>query len=199
QAEPRSEAIYQALAQVDQVFWVNHLTFVAREDTDPSSVAAAMRVAVRAIDPQQPIESIMTMESRLSATVAEPRFRSLLLVVFSSLALVLAAIGIYGVLAYGVAERTREMGIRIALGAAPRSVVRLVLASTARLTIPGLALGIGASLAATRLLKVFLYQIQPTDPFTFGAATIVLLVAALCAGYGPARRASRIDPVITMK
>ncbi|HEX8942066.1 MAG TPA: ABC transporter permease [Gemmatimonadaceae bacterium] len=199
QAEPRSEAIYQALAQVDQVFWVNHLTFVAREDTDPSSVAAAMRVAVRAIDPQQPIESIMTMESRLSATVAEPRFRSLLLVVFSSLALVLAAIGIYGVLAYGVAERTREMGIRIALGAAPRSVVRLVLASTARLTIPGLALGIGASLVATRLLKVFLYQIQPTDPFTFGAATIVLLVVALCAGYGPARRASRIDPVITMK
>jgi ABC-type antimicrobial peptide transport system permease subunit len=120
-------------------------------------------------------------------------------VVFSSLALVLAAIGIYGVLAYGVAERTREIGIRMALGAAPRTVVRLVLASTARLTIPGLALGIGASLAVTRLLKVFLYQIQPTDPFTFGAATVVLLVVALCAGYGPARRASRIDPVITMK
>ena len=198
-AEARGEAIYQALEQVDQIFFINHLNFVARENTDPSSVAAEMRAAVRAIDPQQPIESIMTMESRLSATVAEPRFRSLLLVVFSSLSLMLAAIGIYGVLAYGVAERTREMGIRIALGAAPGAVVRLVLASTALLTIPGLLLGLGASLAATRILSTFLFQIRPTDPFTFAAASVLLLVVALCAGYGPARRASRIDPLITMR
>jgi putative ABC transport system permease protein len=199
QAEARPETIYQALAQVDQIFFINHLAFVARGDSDPSTVAAAMRAAIRTVDPQQPIESIMTMESRLSGTVAEPRFRSLLLVVFSSLSLVLAAIGIYGVLAYGVAERTREMGIRIALGAAPGAVVRLVLVSTAFLTIPGLLLGLGASLAATRVLSTFLFQIQPTDPLTFAGASILLLVVALCAGYGPARRASRIDPLITMK
>jgi putative ABC transport system permease protein len=199
QAEARPETIYQALAQVDQIFFINHLAFVARGDSDPSTVAAAMRAAIRTVDPQQPIESIMTMESRLSGTVAEPRFRSLLLVVFSSLSLVLAAIGIYGVLAYGVAERTREMGIRIALGAAPGAVVRLVLVSTAFLTIPGLLLGLGASLAATRILSTFLFQIQPTDPLTFAGASILLLVVALCAGYGPARRASRIDPLITMK
>jgi putative ABC transport system permease protein len=199
QADARAEAIYQALAQVDQPYFINHLTFVAREDTDPSAVAAAMRSAIHTLDPLQPIESILTMESRLSATVAEPRFRSLLLVVFSSLALSLAAIGIYGVLAYSVAERTREMGIRIALGAAPGAVVRSVLASTARLTIPGLLLGLGLSLAAARVLRSFLFDTRPTDPLTFTGATVLLLAVALCAGYGPARRASRIDPLITMK
>ncbi len=197
--ESRAEAIYQALAQVDQPFFINHLNFVVLESTDPSAVVSAMRAAVRAVDPDQPIESVMTMDARLGALVSEPRFRSQLLVVFSAIALVLAAIGIYGVVAYSVTERTPEIGTRIALGASQGGVVRLVLSKTVLLMVPGLALGLAAAVAATRLLSGFLYQIRPTDPPTFVVATVLLFVVALFAGYTPARRASRIDPLITMK
>jgi predicted permease len=199
-AEPRAEAIYQALAQVDQPFFINHLVFVARvDDGAAAGVPAAMRAAVHAIDPDQPIESIMTMESRIGEIVAEPRFRSALVMVFSTLALTLAAIGIYGVLAYGVAERTRELGIRIALGATPSEVIQLVLAGSARLAIPGLGLGVTIALIGARLLSAFLFQVRSTDPLTFVGASVVLLAVALGAGYFPARRASRIDPLVTIK
>ena len=198
-ADARGGAIYRPLAQVDQVPFIEHLTFVASAAIDPSSVATSMRAAVRAVDPQQPIESIMTMEARLGATVAEPRFRTLVLVVFSSLALVLAAIGIYGVLAYSVTERTRELGIRIALGASPAAAEKLVLGGTARLVVPGLLLGAVAAMLVARVLTTFLFQVRPTDPATFAGAGVVLLAVALGAGYAPARRASRIDPVIAMK
>jgi putative ABC transport system permease protein len=199
-AGARAQAIYQSLAQVDHPFFIDHINFIARTDGSADArVARAMRSAIRAVDPDQPIESIMTMESRLSAVVAEPRFRSLLLSVFSLLALSLAAIGIYGVLAYSVTERTRELGIRIALGATPIDVVRMVLAGSALLTIPGLILGLAASAAATRVLSGFLFQVRVLDPLTFIGATVLLLVVALCAAYVPARRAGRIDPLIAIK
>jgi putative ABC transport system permease protein len=198
--KPRAEAIYQLLPQVDQTFFISHLNFVVRADPARSAgVAEAMRVAVHEIDPQQPVESIMTMTSRLSAIVAEPRFRSLLLTLFSGMALTLAAIGIYGVLAYGVTARTRELGIRIALGATAHGVVRLVLLGSALLTLPGLAIGLVASLAATRVLSSFLFQVTARDALTYFAASGLLLVVALGAAYLPARRAGRIDPLITMK
>lgn len=199
-AAPRAEAIYLPLAQVEQPFWLNHLVFVARlDDAATANVPFAMRAAIRAVDPDQPIESIMTMESTISGIVAEPRFRSMLVLVLSALALTLAAIGIYGVLAYGVAERVRELGIRLALGATPRDIVRLVVAGTARLAIPGLLIGLAAALAGARLLAAFLFQVRATDPVTFIGATVVLLAVALGAGYLPARRAARIDPVVTIK
>ena len=199
-AEPRAEAIYQLLPQVDNQWFINHLNFIARTD-DPHSarVAEAMRVAVRSVDPQQPIESIMSMTTRLGTVVAEPRFRTLLLSLFAGIALSLAAIGVYGVLAYGVSARTRELSIRIALGATPGAVVRLVLAGSAMLAIPGLLLGLGSSLIATRVLSAFLFQVQAVDPLTFVGASVLLLAVALVAAYAPARRAGRIDPVITMK
>ena len=115
------------------------------------------------------------------------------------LALSLAAIGIYGVLAYGVTERSRELGIRIALGATRLGVIRLVVAGSALLTIPGLVLGLAAAVGATRLLSGFLFQVRPLDPVTFVGASVLLLVVALGAAYVPARRAGRIDPVIAMK
>ena len=199
-AQPRAEAIYQLLPQVDNAFFINHLNFVARTDGAHSArVAEAMRVAVRSVDAEQPIESIMSMTARLGTVVAEPRFRTLLLSLFAGLALSLAAIGVYGVLAYGVSARTRELSIRIALGATPGAVVRLVLAGSAMLAIPGLLLGLGSSFVATRVLSSFLFQVRAVDPITFLGATLVLLLVALVAAYAPARRAGRIDPVITMK
>ena len=199
-AQPAADAIYQSLAQVEQPFFINHLNFIVRTDAPSSSrVTTALRAAVRGVDPDQPIESIMSMTTRLGAIVAEPRFRSLLVTVFSLLALSLAGIGIYGVLSYGVTERRRELGIRIALGATTSGVVRLVLANSARLAIPGLVAGLAASFAATRVLSAFLFEIRPSDPPTYLGATALLLVVALCAAYVPARRAGRIDPVITMK
>ena len=199
-AGARAQAIYQNIAQVDKTFFIDHLNFIARTNGSADArVAQAMRSAIRAVDPDQPIESILTMESRLSAVVAEPRFRSLLLSVFSLLALSLAAIGIYGVLAYGVTERSRELGIRIALGATRLGVIRLVVAGSALLTIPGLVLGLAAAVGATRLLSGFLFQVQPLDPVTFVGASVLLLVVALGAAYVPARRAGRIDPLIAMK
>ena len=199
-AGAKAQAIYQSLAQVKKPFWIQHINFVARTDgSGEARVAQAIRAAIRSVDPDQPIEQIMTMESRLSVIVAEPRFRSLVLTVFSALALTLAAIGIYGVLAYGVTERTKELSIRMALGATRAAIVRLVLASSAMLTVPGLLIGLVASLLATRLLSSFLFQVQAIDPVTFVGASIVLLIVALVAAYVPARRAGRIDPVITMK
>ena len=199
-AGARAQAIYQNIAQVDKTFFIDHLNFIARTNGSADArVAQAMRSAIRAVDPDQPIESILTMESRLSAVVAEPRFRSLLLSVFSLLALSLAAIGIYGVLAYGVTERSRELGIRIALGATRLGVIRLVVAGSALLTIPGLVLGLAAAVGATRLLSGFLFQVRPLDPVTFVGASVLLLVVALGAAYVLARRAGRIDPLIAMK
>ncbi|HEY2375515.1 MAG TPA: ABC transporter permease [Gemmatimonadaceae bacterium] len=199
-AQVRAEAIYQLLPQVDQPFFINHLNMVVRTDAAHSAlVAKALRVAVREVDPEQPIESIMTMTSRISGVVAEPRFRTLLLGVFSLIALSLAAIGIYGVLAYGVTARTRELGIRIALGATAGGVIRVVLVGSALLVLPGLAIGLGTSLIATRVLRTFLFQVQPSDALTYVSATLLLLVVGLCAAYVPSRRAGRIDPLITMK
>jgi putative ABC transport system permease protein len=199
-AQPRAEAIYQLLPQVDQPFFINHVNLVVRTDGAHSArVAEGLRVAIREIDPEQPIESIMTMTSRISGVVAEPRFRMMLLGIFSLIALSLAAIGIYGVLAYGVTARTRELGIRIALGSTATGVIRLVMVGSALLVIPGLAIGLVTSLAATRVLRTFLFQVRPSDPLTYLGATLLLLVVGLCAAYVPSRRAGRIDPLITMK
>ena len=196
----RAEAIYQLLPQVDSPWFINHINVVVRTDAAHSApVFAALRNVVHAVDPEQPIESIMTMTSRVSAVVAEPRFRTLLLGVFSFLALLLAAIGIYGVLAYGVTARMRELGIRIALGATEVGVVRLVLVGSALLVIPGLLIGLGAALGATRVLSSFLFQIRANDLVTYLGASGVLLAVAVLAAYVPARRAGRIDPLITMK
>jgi predicted permease len=198
-ADAPMPSLYRPIAQVKQLFFISHLTFVARTDGDPSGVIGLVRSAVHAVDPDQPIHTIATMQSRLSATIAEPRFRWSVLVIFSTLALMMAAIGIYGVLAYAVNERQRELGIRMAIGASPRSIFRLVIIRAAGSALPGLLLGLVVALAAGRLVARFLFEIQPGDPITFVVASALLIVTALAAGLGPARRAGRIDPAITMK
>jgi len=192
-------ALYRPIAQVKELFFVNHLTFVVRTNGDPSAVIGMMRPAIHAVDPEQPIASIASMDAELRATIAEPRFRSFVLIAFSIMALVMAGVGMYGVLAYAVSERTREFGIRLALGAEPRAIVRLIGTTTAAATVPGLVVGIAAALGAARLLTRFLFEVPPTDPFAFGGATGVLLAAAFVAAIGPARRAARVDPTIAMK
>jgi putative ABC transport system permease protein len=139
------------------------------------------------------------MDQLLSASVANERFNLFLLVLFAALALGLAAVGIYGVLAFGVSRRSREIGIRLALGARPRDVLRLVVRQGMQLVIAGVLLGIAGALALTRLMASLLYGVSPTDPATFAVVSALLTMVALIACYFPARRAMRVDPMVALR
>jgi putative ABC transport system permease protein len=197
--EQRDAAMYQPLAQLDAPFFLNHVSIVARTAGEPASLVSSMRDAVHAIDLDQPVQSLGPLTSLISSTIAEPLFQVRLLVVFSICALVLAAIGIYGVLAYAVTERTREIGIRVAVGARPRDVVAMVVNRTIALAVAGIAIGVVASLGLTRVLSGLLFRIAPTDPTTFAAVGTLLLTVALLATLIPARRAARVDPLIALR
>jgi putative ABC transport system permease protein len=173
------------------------MTMAVRTRSNPLGLADLVRDQILAVDKDQPIYDIKTMEQRLSETgaVAKSRFRTTLLIAFAATALVLAAIGIYGVMAYSVTQRTRELGIRLALGAESKDVVKLILRHGVILTVLGLAIGIGAALGLTRLMSALLYGVSATDAVTFGGACVVLAAVALLASYVPARRATRIDPL----
>jgi putative ABC transport system permease protein len=192
-------AVYQPLAQLNSAFFLNHLNFVVRSSAEPDAAIAAMRDALHALDQDQPIESVGKMSSLISLTIAEPLFHVRLLTLVSACALLLAAIGIYGVLAYLVTERTREIGIRVAIGAVPRDVVRMVVRRTLALTIPGVLIGLIASFGLTRVLSEFLFQVKPTDPGTFIVVGTLLVLVALVASIVPARRAARVDPLIALR
>jgi len=179
--------------------WLTHLTFVGRIDGDPAPVIRAVRTVLHAIDPAQPVESITTMQSVVASTIAEPLFQTRLLALFSAFAVVLAAVGIYGVLAFAVTERTREIGIRIALGAAPGRVTAMIIRRTLALAIPGMLIGTFMSLAITRVLAKLLFEVQPTDPTTFVVVELVLLGVAIVASVIPARRAGRVDPLTALR
>ena len=195
----RDAAMYEPLTQTSTPFFLSHMNFVVRASGEAGPLAASMRDVVQTIDRDQPVESLGTMTSLISKTIAEPLFHVRLLTLFSLCALLLAAIGIYGVLAYAVTERTREIGIRVAIGAVPRDVVRMIVRRTMALTLPGLAIGILASLAVTRVLGKLLFQVKPTDPATFAVMGIVLFLVALAAAIIPARRASRVDPMVALR
>jgi putative ABC transport system permease protein len=195
----RDAAVYQPLAQLTGPFSLTHLNFLVRTSGEPSAIAASMRDAMRALDSDQPIESLGTMTSLISSTIAEPLFHVRLLTLVSACALLLAAIGIYGVLAYLVTERTREIGIRVAIGAVPRDVVWMVVRRTLALAVPGVLIGLMASFGLTRVLSGLLFQVQPTDPGTFIGVGVVLLVVALAASIVPARRATHVDPLIALR
>jgi predicted permease len=170
-----------------------------RTTRDPLSLAAAVRRAVWEVDPAQPISEMAALGRVVGETITRPRLFAMLLGLFSALALALALIGIYGVISYGVAQRTREIGIRIALGADRAAVLRDVVGRTARLTAAGLAAGIVGALALTRVLAAQLYGVGPTDVPTFVAVAVLLSIVALVAGYLPARRAAAVDPAIALR
>ena len=192
-------AIYQPYRQVTRPFFLTHMTFALRTASDPQGLAPAMRSVLREVDKDQPIQSIATMQDLVDATTTEPRFQTRLLAGFAMLALLLAAIGIYGVLAYSVSERTHEIGIRMALGASRGSVMGLVLRNTFTLAAAGITLGIAGALAATRVLAKFLFDVKPTDPATFIAVALLLTSVAIFAGWIPARRATRVDPAAALR
>jgi putative ABC transport system permease protein len=197
--DERDPAIYSPLAQSDFPFSISSMKYVVRFDGDAMAAAPAMRQIVRAADPTLPLQPVREFRDLVQDSMVTPRFQSLLLIAFSSLALVLAVVGIYGVLAYGVARQLRELGVRIALGAEPHVVRMMVLKRTGALVVPGLAIGVIGSIALTRVLARFLFQITPTDPPTFVGVGVLIAVVAFGAAYVPAKRASEVDPIVVLR
>jgi putative ABC transport system permease protein len=194
-----AHAVYQPYQQVTKRFFVGYMTFVVRTSADPALAAPMMRAALRRIDDDEAPQALTTLEAVIDQTIAEPKFQARILVLFSLVALILASVGIYGVLASSVLERRFEIGVRMALGADRTSVVRMVLRRTMRLTLLGVALGVAGSLALTWALRALLFNVTPTDTLTFAGAVGVLVIVALAAGLVPARRASRMDPLAALK
>jgi predicted lysophospholipase L1 biosynthesis ABC-type transport system permease subunit len=175
--------------------WIQRTMYIAaRTSGDPEALVPALRRTVAEIDPDIPLYSESTMEKRMAQSAATAHFNTLLLTLLGVIGLILSAVGIYGVIAYFVTQRTPEIGVRMALGATPRHVVRLVLRQAAIPVTAGLLLGLAASLAATRVLTAYLVGVHPTDPLTLATVVAVLAAAALLASFLPARRAAGVDP-----
>jgi putative ABC transport system permease protein len=173
--------------------------YVIRAAGNPTGLVTEVRRAIAAINPETIVVQAMPMREMLSATIADRSFVELLLAVFAALALLLASIGIYGVVAFWVTQRTQEIGVRVALGASARSVFRLVLAQTAAPVVAGIAVGLTAAFLLTPLLATQIFGVTPRDPIAFTAAAFVLGAVAMAAALFPARRALRIDPAVALR
>ena len=172
---------------------------VVRADGDPQALVPALRQKVHELDAQLPLANIRTMDEWVSNTAAQPRLNAQLLAVFAGVALLIAAIGIYGVLAYSVNQRTREIGLRMALGAPRSGVLRLVVGEGMLVGLAGIAIGLVAALALSATLASLLFGVPAHDPATFAGVAVVLMLVALVACVLPARRASRVDPMIALR
>jgi putative ABC transport system permease protein len=178
-------------------FW--SMTLIVRVKSDPTALAAAVRSDVQAVDPNQTVYDVATMEQRFSRAVAPQRFNALVMAIFAGMAVILAGVGVYGVMAYSVTRRTHEIGIRMALGAQRQDVMKLVLRRGVLLVAFGIGLGVAGALALTRSLSSLLYGVKPTDPLTFIGVALVLISVALMASYIPARRATKVDPMTALR
>jgi len=175
------------------------MTFVVHTAVEPTSIADAVRREVRALDPLLPVTALEPLEAVVARSISQPRFYMLVLGIFATVALVLASIGIFGVVSYAVAQRTREMGIRIALGASRERVLRMVLGSAMRVAVIGVVAGLAAAIALSRTLDSLLFNLSSTDPMTYVAVGVGLSLVALLASYLPAARATRVDPVVALR
>jgi ABC-type antimicrobial peptide transport system permease subunit len=172
---------------------------IVRVKGNPSDVAESVRRIVARVDPEQPVSTVRSMDEIVDLDVADRQQQMVLLATFASLALLLASLGLYGVLSYAVTQRSRELGLRIALGASAGSVMRMVVARGLSLTAIGLTLGLAIAWAATRTMQNLLYGVTAGDPWTFAAVVSLLGAIALLASYLPARRASRMDPIAVLR
>jgi ABC-type antimicrobial peptide transport system permease subunit len=189
--------LYMSFLQADHR--PRHLMVKLREGARPEALAPAVRGAVRGLDPELPAPDALAMSEAVARALGGPQFAARVFGAFAALALLLAALGLYALLAYAVSRRTREIGVRLALGAAPGDVRRLVLREGLGLTVIGLALGLLAAAPATRLLGALLYEVRPTDPLTFAAVAALLLGVGGLACLLPARRAAQVDPAVTLR
>jgi putative ABC transport system permease protein len=175
------------------------LVFVMRSATDPNALATAVREKVRQLDSQLPVYDVKTMNQVLYTATARPRFLTFLLLVFAGVAVLLAAIGIYGIMSYTVAQATREIGIRFALGAQRRDLLQMVLGRGLKLALIGIGLGVAGAFGLTRLMSKLLFGVSATDPLTFAGVAVLFVMVALIASYMPARRAMKIDPLVALR
>jgi putative ABC transport system permease protein len=190
----RRKTVYQPHAQ----YSTDDMSLAIRA-RNPENLAPAIQRHVKAMNPDLPIINMRTMNEVVSRSVWQPRLYAILFGVFAAVALALASVGLYGVMAYSVSERSREIGIRMALGAQRRDVLKLVVAQGMTLTLVGIGVGLAAALALTRLMRSLLFEVSVTDPLTFAGLAALLSVVAMLACYLPARRATKVDPIVSLK
>jgi putative ABC transport system permease protein len=193
-AEPAPTMYVPFRQDVFSGMWV-----LARTDGDPAQLAGIVRQAVREIDPGLPVSRMRPLSEVVSESMAQRRFSMLLLGLFALIALFLASVGLYGVVAYTVGQRTQEIGVRMAIGARASDVMRMVLGGGMKLAAAGVAIGIAAALALSRLVASMLYEVTPFDPASYAATILVLLAVSAMACYLPARRAMRVDPLVALR
>jgi putative ABC transport system permease protein len=194
-----NEAVYQPFAQVHWTLVMRHLTFVVRTPSQPARIAPALRAELFSVDKNQPIHFLETMKTRVDASLATPRFQAQLLGTFSALALALAALGIYGVIGYTVVLRTRELGVRIAVGAQRADILKLILRQSLALAAVGIVLGAAGAAAVTRVLRSLLFEVSPLDPAVFISVSAILVAVAAMAALQPAYSAARVDPIVVLR
>jgi putative ABC transport system permease protein len=194
QAAP-DDAVYRPLRQ--QAWPL--LYVVARTTIDPGALASTLRSEIAAIDPAVAVSSVATLDAIVATEAAQPRFRSALVALLAACALGIASVGLYGVVAHSIAQRTKEFGVRMAVGAGRTELLLMVFREASRLVAAGLVVGIVGALATTGILRDLLYGIAPTDSVSFAAAAVLLVLVAAAATYIPARRASRLDPAVALR
>jgi putative ABC transport system permease protein len=197
--KPAGPELYLQVRQVANQLLGGNINFVVRATNDSASLEGSIRSAVRELDPTLPVYNLRSMEEVVSKSVVQPRFLALLLATFSGIALFLAAIGIYGVMAYSVAQRTQEIGVRMALGARPLHVLGLVFKQSLVMLLIGAVIGLAGAFALTRWMRTLLFEITATDPLTYVSVIGILTFVALLACYIPARRAAKVDPLIALR
>jgi putative ABC transport system permease protein len=197
-ASVRSESFAEAYVPFAQRP-VRAMSVVVRTIGDPLSLAADARRAAASIDPEQPISNVNAVSDLVAASIAQPRFNLVLLSAFAGMALVLALAGVYGVMSYGVALRTREIGVRLALGGQARDIAALIVGYGMRLTALGLTIGFAAALALGRVMSGLLFGVTPADPIALAAAGVLVVLVSFAACYLPARKAMRVDPIAALR
>jgi putative ABC transport system permease protein len=196
--EPVKAEMYLSYQQIDNIWYIPR-DLAIRTTGETSNLVGAVRQIIREVDPDQPVSNVATMAELLGTEAAQRRMGMIMLAGFAALALLLASLGIYGILAYFVTQHTNEIGVRQALGATPRNILFLVLRKGMALTLLGVAIGLGASFALTRLMSSLLFGVKAADPLTFVTVPLLLALVALVACLVPALRATRIDPLVALR